>query len=192
MTDRTESPVESPMESLALMGLRGSGKSTLGRLVAGRLGWAFVDLDDVTVELLGGGTVPELWSELGEAAFRAAETRGVRERVVAGGLGRRVAALGGGTPTAPGAAELLRDAVGAGRVELVYLRADPETLRARLEGGGTDNRPSLTGRGTLAEIESVFAARDGLYRGLASRVIQIDGMQIDPLVSQLVSIAGGA
>ncbi|MCC7389967.1 MAG: AAA family ATPase [Phycisphaerales bacterium] len=174
---------------LVLMGLRGSGKSTLGRLVAGRLGWPFVDLDDVTVGLLGGPGVPEVWSRVGEAGFREAEALGLAERVL--GAGRQVVALGGGTPTAPGAAEMLRAAVGDGRIELVYLRGTPATLRERLEAQGAGDRPSLTGRGTLAEIESVFAARDELYRGLASRVVEIGGESVESLTALLVSVAGG-
>ncbi len=175
---------------LVLMGLRGSGKSTLGRLVAGRLGWPFVDLDDVTVELLGGSGVPEVWSRIGEAGFREAEARGLSGRGAAPGLPRRVEALGGGTPTAPGAAELLRGAVGDGRIVLVYLRGTPATLRARLKDGGAADRPSLTGKGTLAEIESVFTARDGLYRGLATTVLEIEGESVESLTARLVALAG--
>lgn len=177
--------------SLVLMGLRGSGKSTLGRGVAARLGRPFVDLDDVTVALLGGQSVPEVWGRVGEGGFREAEARGLRERVVAPGAGRQVVALGGGTPTAPGAAELLRGAVRDGRIVLVYLRGQPETLRRRLDGGGADDRPSLTGKGTLAEIESVFAARDGLYRGLASVVTEVEEESVDSLTARLVALAGG-
>lgn len=177
--------------SLVLMGLRGSGKSTLGRLVAARLGLGFIDLDDVTVELLGGKSVPEVWSSVGEAGFREAEARGLAERVLAPGSARRVVALGGGTPTAPGAAELLRGAAGDGRIVLVYLRGRPETLRARLEDGGADDRPSLTGKGTLAEIEGVFAARDELYRGLATAVVEIDGESVESLTARLTGLAAG-
>ncbi|QKK09396.1 MAG: hypothetical protein HND58_15340 [Planctomycetota bacterium] len=62
---------------------------------------------------------------------------------------------------------------------IVYLRAQPETLRARL-GAADANRPSLTGAGTLGEIDAVFAARDGLYRELATEIIEIDrGTTID-------------
>lgn len=176
--------------SLVLMGLRGSGKSTLGRLVAERLGVGFIDLDDVTVGLLGGGSVAEVWARHGEPGFRAAEARALRERVLGEGGACRVVALGGGTPTAPGAAGLLREAVGDGRIVLAYLRGRPATLRARLEAGGEVDRPSLTGKGTLAEIESVFAARDGLYRGLASAVVKIEGESVAALAGVLAGLAG--
>ena len=174
-----------PPSSLILMGLRGSGKSTLGRLVAQHAGLTFVDLDDVTTSLLGPGTLPEVWATHGEPAFREAEVRALRERVLAAGLPRQVVALGGGTPTAPGAAELLRDAAWRGAIELVYLRGSPEELRSRLAQTDTSSRPTLTGGGTLDEIGRIFAARDGGYRALASRVIEIDGRSVDELVTQL-------
>lgn len=179
---------------LLLIGLRGSGKSTLGRLVAERVGAAFSDLDDAVLARLGCATVAEVWETLGEPAFRAGETACLRERVPEAVDDRTppaVVALGGGTPTAPGAAELLGEARERGLVTIVYLRAQPETLRARL-GAADANRPSLTGAGTLGEIDAVFAARDGLYRELATEIIEIDrGTTIDALVERLVAIMRG-
>ncbi|QKK09395.1 MAG: hypothetical protein HND58_15335 [Planctomycetota bacterium] len=107
---------------LLLIGLRGSGKSTLGRLVAERLVAdglvaAFSDLDDAVLARLGHATVAEAWNTLGEPAFRTAETACLRERVPAAlddGTPQVVVALGGGTPTAPGAAELLGERGSAG------------------------------------------------------------------------------
>lgn len=184
---------------LLLIGLRGSGKSTLGRLVAERLVAdglvaAFSDLDDAVLARLGHATVAEAWKTLGEPAFRAAETACLRERLPESLDDRTpptVVALGGGTPTAPGAAELLGEARERGLVTIVYLRAQPETLRARL-GAADANRPSLTGAGTLDEIDAVFAARDGLYQELATEIIEIDrGTTIDALVERLVAIMRG-
>ncbi|MDQ7013836.1 MAG: shikimate kinase [Planctomycetota bacterium] len=136
--DHPHEPHHSSPPLLLLMGLRGSGKSTLGRQLAARLGVRFVDLDDAVLERLGCGSVAQAWAKLGEPAFRRAETECLGEWV---GESRapecpapaRVVALGGGTPTAPGAAELLRRASKAGAVKLVYLRATPVTLRSRLE-----------------------------------------------------------
>lgn len=175
--------------SLVLIGLRGSGKSTLGRLAAQRLGRAFIDLDDRTAARLGHASVANAWAAAGEPAFRAAEVEALPEALRTSNL---VLALGGGTPTAPGAEALLRDAQSRGEIVIVYLRCTPAELRARLlaAGGPGANRPSLTGRDPLDEIEEVYARRDGLYRGLAGRVIEgVSGE--DDGVRRVTAVIGG-
>jgi shikimate kinase len=177
--------------NVLLIGLRGAGKTTVGRLAAAKLGWKFVDLDDRTpVEVMAQATagagapaaeqpppsVAEVWQAYGEAVFRAAEVRALK-RVLEGD--QQVVALGGGTPMAPGAAELLRQAGGAGGgvVRVVYLRAQPDVLAARLAAGGeaaVAARPSLTGSGVVEEIPRVFTQRDPVYRQLAGVVIDCD------------------
>ncbi|MBK7405805.1 MAG: AAA family ATPase [Phycisphaerales bacterium] len=160
------------LPNLILMGLRGSGKSTIARVLSERLGIPSVDLDARVLESFGGGSVSDVWRSRGERAFRAAEAECLREALRA--PRPKILALGGGAPTAPGAADLLRRAVAQDGDVLVYLRAQPETLRRRLEAVAGDDRPSLTGLGTLTEIESVFAARDAQYVALASMVVQVD------------------
>lgn len=167
---------------ILLMGLRASGKSTLGQALAARLGLLFVDLDEVTAAMLGCVDVPEVWAMHGPAAFRSAEVGALRQLLAGAGPGGtlagvpRVIALGGGTPTAPGAAELLREEARAGRIALVYLRASPETLRARLTDTDLDERPSLTGQGVLDEVDEIFRQRDPLYSELATARLETDGM----------------
>ena len=151
---------------LILMGLRGAGKSTLGRLVSDRTGSLFVDLDDRTARHLGAGSVAEAWHAHGEAAFRRAEVECLRramEEEVA------ILALGGGTPTAPGAEALLL-ARGPG-CKIVYLRAAAEVLSARIRGG--KGRPSLTGGDPAEEVGEVLERRDPLYLAMADEVIDI-------------------
>ena len=160
-----------PPPIAALLGLRASGKTTLGRALAERLGRRFVDLDDRTLGLLGDDTIAEAFRRAGEPAFRAAEVDALSRALDEDGV---VLALGGGTPTAPGAEAMLRDAQARGRAALVYLRCDPDVLRSRLRaaGGAGVNRPSLTGGDPLDEIERVHAARDPLYRALADVVLE--------------------
>ena len=150
------------------MGLRGSGKSTLARAIGEHAGVASSDLDPMVLDRLGVSTVHEAWEGAGEPAFREAETSVLRD--VLDGDQRCVLALGGGTPTAPGAADLLRDAMDRGLCTLVYLRLLPEQLRERLSAHDPD-WPSLTGAASgddpLDEIREVFAARDPPYRSLA-------------------------
>ncbi len=86
------------------MGLRASGKTTLGQMLATRLGRSFVDLDDVTAARLGCVDVPEAWSRHGPEAFRHAEADALKDVLahapshLSSSMGQ-IIALGGGTPT---------------------------------------------------------------------------------------------
>lgn len=161
---------------ILLIGLRGSGKSTIGRRLSEMTGRAFVDLDDLALARSGWSSIAEIWRREGERAFRALEVAALRETLARGD--GAVVALGGGTPTAVGAEGLLRDARERGAAVIVYLRAAPSTLRARLarEGGADERRPSLTGGDPLEEIERVHGERDGLYRSLADHVLEVGAM----------------
>lgn len=173
-------------KNIVLMGLRGSGKSTLGRLLAARTGRTFVDLDDITPRLLGEKTVRDAWETYEEYDFREAETEALLESLQHPG---QVIALGGGTPTAPGADKVLKDFQERDEVTLVYLRADAPTLRRRLSQMDNSDRPSLTGDDPLEEIEHVMNARDGLYRELADGLIQTDELTEDEVIDLLSELA---
>lgn len=168
---------------IVLMGLRGSGKSTLGRLLGEELGREFVDLDERTPRVLGHESLREAWDQRGEEAFREAEVEALRD-VLSQGV---VLALGGGTPTAPGAPAMLREARARGAI-LVYLRGSPEALGARLLREENRDRPSLTGAGVVEEIAVVFAARDPLYRELATIAVDTDGRSIGELLELLLGV----
>lgn len=169
--------------NLVLIGLRGSGKTTIGRMVAERLRRPFIDLDDETARVLSAPTVGEAFSKHGEPAFRKAEAGALVRILKTDG---QVIALGGGTPTAPGAADLLRRERDTGRVFIAYLAADAQTLRRRLAGTDISSRPSLTGADPLAEIEAVLAKRDGLFRGLADEVVDTDSVSVEEIARRLV------
>jgi len=155
------------MRAVALLGLRGSGKSTVGARLAEALGRPFVELDRRALASLGASTVTEAWARHGEPAFRAAELSEL-ERVLAGEP-EAVVALGGGT----GMIEGFERVVG-GRARVVYLRAAPEVLAGRISDGDA-NRPALTGSGggatATGEMPAVHAARDPRYVELASVVV---------------------
>ncbi|MFM9996177.1 MAG: shikimate kinase [Phycisphaerales bacterium] len=172
--------------NIVLIGLRGSGKTTVGRLVAERLARPFVDLDDATALSLGAARVAEAWTKHGEKAFRRAEAAALAAAMAGDG---RVIALGGGTPTAPGAADLLRREREAGRSRVVYLEADAPTLRARLAASDLSTRPSLTGADPLAEIDAVLAQRDPLFREIADDVIETGAMTIEVAADEVVRAA---
>ena len=153
-----------PTTHLVLMGLRACGKSTLARTIGDRLNVPAHDLDPMVLARMRAQTVREAWERDGEPAFRAAETETLREAIEQDAP--TVLALGGGTPTAPGAADVLRDAVRDGSIALVYLRLLPEALRERMHADDPD-RPALTEGDALHEIAQIFAARDPLYREIA-------------------------
>jgi shikimate kinase len=131
---------------LCLAGFMGSGKTTVGALLARQLAWRFVDLDD-RIEESAGLRIPEIFERLGEPAFRQIEADQLRAA-----LGRVsewkesiVLALGGGTYAQPGAPEFLR----AANVSVIWLDSSVEVLLARCVG--------MTGR-PLFRDESSFRA----------------------------------
>jgi shikimate kinase len=175
-----------------LMGLRCSGKTTLAPLVATRFACGWSDLDALVATKLGCAGVREAWERHGVSAFRDAETRCLADVLHAANTdGKHVLALGGGTPTAPGAAALMQDARTNHRAVTVYLRARPETLQARLRSGiGGDalvDRPTLTGEDPVAEVPHVFMQRDPLYMTLADVVVQVDELPIEETMLEIQS-----
>ena len=157
--------------NILLIGLRCSGKSTIGALLAQRLGLEFVDLDNVTPMVLGAATVRDAWDRFGQDAFRNAETVALSKVLVKDGC---VVALGGGTPTAPMAADLIRDERRQNRARVIYLAATPATLRDRLSRAENVHRPSITGTDPISEVEVVLEKRDPIFRSLADRVVDVD------------------
>jgi len=168
------------------MGLRCSGKSTVGALLAGELALRLVDLDDAVAASSGAATAGWAWRTLGERRFRAAEVRELGEALEGPPA---VIALGGGTPAIARASEMLRRAQEGGRAVVVYLRASPITLRRRLEalGDGAD-RPSLTGADPAEEMEAVFRARDALYRTMTDHIAVADSLTPQQLSALIVGL----
>ncbi len=171
--------------NVLLIGLRGSGKTTLGRLLAEKLHRPFVDMDDRTAALLGADSVAEAWAKHHESGFRQAETRALKKILV--NLGQ-VVALGGGTPTAPGARNILLESQADGKSRIIYLRAGAHTLRERLKSADLTDRPSLTGTDTITEIDLVLAQRDGPYRTLADEVVKVDGLSESTVLRELTTL----
>lgn len=169
--------------ALVLIGLRVSGKTTLGQRVARDLGRPFVDLDDRVAVYFDVGHAGEALKTHGEPRFRAAEAACLKTALAEDGI---VLSLGGGTPTAPGAAELLRDT--AARV--IYLHARPETLADRLRAIGSATRPSLTGVDPADEIAAIYARRHPLYESIADVVIDADYWDEDALAAEVIAAMG--
>lgn len=174
------------------MGLRASGKSTVGALLAERLGRPFIDLDDETMKYLGPGTIAELFERVGEARFRAAEYRALVNQAFPRTKPGPIVALGGGTPAAPGAADFIREATSRGECLVVYLRTRPTVLEARLREADNRHRPALVGDDAASEVQQVFDTRDPLYRELATIEIDASGAALavsDDVVRALGSVS---
>jgi|GEM_PF-363795 len=166
-----------PHAHALLMGLRCSGKSTVGPLLAAELGRDFVDLDTLTTTELGTASTGDALRTLGEPAFRAGELHAL-VKLIATARRPLVLALGGGTPTYADSRDVLINLRSAGTAALIYLRAKPTTLAQRMAATDVALRPALLdapgGGDALAEIDELFTQRDPLYRAMAHRTIEID------------------
>jgi shikimate kinase len=173
-----------------LIGLRASGKTTLGRSLASLVQHPFLDLDDITAVLMNVPNAARAISQQGLSAFRLAETQALRQALAT--PQPSIIALGGGTPTAPGAADLIRSASAAGTAIVIYIRAQPHTLQTRLQHTDTTTRPSLTGVSVIDEVPTLFHQRDDLYRSLATHTLDIDTMDEPQTLASLALLASRA
>ncbi|MEE9601767.1 MAG: shikimate kinase [Thermoguttaceae bacterium] len=165
--------------NLILIGYRGTGKTTLARLLAQRLDWQWVDAD-VQIEKIAGKSITKIFAEDGEPAFRDVEARVIAEQCAGDNL---LLATGGGAPMR----EESRRAMRRGGT-VVWLTARPETILARMSGDATtaERRPSLTDRGPLREIIQMLDRRDSTYRQTAHLEIDTEGKTPQELADEII------
>jgi shikimate kinase len=167
------------MRRVLLVGPRGSGKTSVGRALAGQLGWRFVDADE-ELQRRAGRTIREIIEAEREAGFRE------REAAVLADLCAQddaVIATGGGAVLRADNRERLRS---AGRV--VLLMADVDTLHRRISAdpASAATRPNLAGGGR-AELEGQLAARLGHYREVAHLTLDTAGRSPEELAGLIVA-----
>lgn len=167
------------MGHIVLVGLMGSGKTTIGRRLARRLGRPFLDTDDM-VEAETGRTVRDIFENDGEPTFRDLESRALAEAL--NRVEPSVIAGAGGVVLAAVNRELLR-----GGHRVVWLRPAIETLAGRVER--RDRAPSghrplldLDPVGTLSDMERV---RSPLYAEVATEIVDVESQSVDDLVEAL-------
>ncbi|MGE0552578.1 MAG: shikimate kinase [Gemmatimonadales bacterium] len=159
---------------LVLVGLPGSGKSTVGPLVAAQLDTHFTDLDPVIVRATG-LTVADLFETEGEAAFRTLERQALLDALL---LPPHVVAPGGGWAAEPGNLDEVRE-----RITAIYLRVLPAVAAGRLDGAL--DRPLLAGGDVEGRLRVLLAAREGCYRSAGQVVDANDepGLVTDRVVA---------
>ncbi|MDF2464528.1 MAG: shikimate kinase [Ramlibacter sp.] len=160
---------------LSLVGLPGSGKSTVGRQLARRLGLPFTDTDHAIEQRIG-CSIREFFDREGEAAFRDIE-EAVIDELASSDAG--VIATGGGAVLRPANRERLR---AGGHV--IYLRSTPEELFRRLRHD--TNRPLLQVADPLARLRALYDERDPLYRETAHFVIETGRPSVPTLVNMIL------
>jgi len=167
--------------NLFLVGLPGAGKSTLGRMLARRLGLVFVDAD-AELEARLGVTIPTIFEIEGEVAFRDREEATLEDLVLRTGI---VLATGGGVVIRASNRTRLR-----ANGTVLYLHAEPSTLRERTRK--SRHRPLLNAADPLARLVELYTQRDPLYREVAHNVIDSDRERVIRFALELETERGEA
>ena len=166
--------------NIVLIGYRGSGKSRVGRRLASRMGSKFIDTDDLIESKEG--KISDMVKSRGWDYFRAIEKRMIEEISREDNL---VIALGGGAVLdADNVVNLERN----GRI--VWLRADPKVLRKRMKEDHRTpaSRPTLTGKGTIEELEEVMAYRDPFYEKAAKIQLDTSSLDVKAVVEKIMAV----
>jgi shikimate kinase len=160
-----------------LIGYRGTGKTTVARVLAQQLGWKWLDADS-ELEAKEGRRISDIFAQGGEAVFRDMEARVLAELCE---LSRHVVATGGGVVLRETNRERMRQ---AGYV--VWLRADLETIWARLQAdeAAGQERPALT-IGGRAEVEQLLRIREPLYRACANLIVDTGGQTPEEVAEEI-------
>jgi shikimate kinase len=167
------------VRTIVLLGLRGAGKSTVARELARRTGAEVVDLDREVVARAG-KPIPRIFADEGEEKFRALETEALKS------------VLGKECVLAPGGGCVLRaenrDSIRRSGALVVYLKAKPETLAARVAGDEENERPPLVPGGPLAEAKALLVAREPFYLELARVTVETDELTAAQVSERIVAL----
>jgi shikimate kinase len=162
-------------DNICLIGLMGSGKSTIGPLLEDRLKYSFIDLDkEISISM--NRSIRDIFEELGEEKFREEEQKQLRRFCQ---LEQQVIACGGGIVVTPANLECLR------RQITIYLQASPEILASRI--GEDRDRPLLKGAISISQrLSTILKEREPLYKECAQITIVTEGKDPDALVKDIL------
>jgi shikimate kinase len=170
--------------SIVLIGYRGSGKTTIGKLLARRLGQNFLDTDELIVKRAG-KTIKQIFEDEGEARFRDIEADVVKQVLL---LDEHVLSMGGGVVVRPENRAALK-AHAPNRV--FYLRCDPTMLYHRImaDPKTAETRPALTKlSGSPEEIAQLLEVRQPLYREVMTAEIDVTRVTPEEVVAEIVAM----
>ena len=153
----------------------GAGKSTVGKLLAKKLGRRFLDADHIIEERCG-VKIPVIFEMEGEDGFRKREAQAIKEASSENDL---VLATGGGAVLLPENRQALSE-----RGIVIYLHANPMELFHRTRGG--EGRPLLKNGDAKKILENLYSIRDPLYREIADHVIETGKPSVNQLVNTLI------
>ena len=165
----------SSFAGIALIGLRGAGKSTLGKMLAKRIGWKFVELNK-EIEAQNGLSVAEIIALYGQEGFRRMEQAALTQLLARKEL--MVLATGGGIVSEPLTFDLILSSF-----YTIWLKAEPEEHMARVRRQG-DLRPMADDRSAMAELRNILLSREPLY-ARASAVVDTAGLSVDAAAARL-------
>jgi shikimate kinase len=179
-TSQTVSALDPSKPHLVLVGLPGAGKSTVGALLAQKLGRTFLDFD-LEIERREGMPISQIFGERGEAGFRQLERKLTEELK---DFGNMVVSPGGGWIADPTVVAIIRPPA-----KLIYLRVRPDTALQRL-GGVAGGRPLLNKPNPLGELNKLFEARRATYQA-ADYEIGTELQTPQQVTDQIVAKLGG-
>ncbi len=172
----TSVPRPMSFAGIALIGLRGAGKSTLGKMLAKNIGWSFVELNK-EIEAQNGLSVAEIIALYGQEGFRRMEQTALGQLLARKEL--MVLATGGGIVSEPLTFDLILSSF-----YTIWLKAEPEEHMARVRGQG-DLRPMADDRSAMAELRTILLSREPLY-ARASAVVDTAGLSVDTAATRLI------
>jgi XRE family aerobic/anaerobic benzoate catabolism transcriptional regulator len=161
---------------IALIGLRGAGKSTLGKILAKKIGWNFVELNK-EIEAQNGLSVAEIIALYGQEGFRRMEQNALNQLLARKEL--MVLATGGGIVSEPLTFDLILSSF-----YTIWLKAEPEEHMGRVRKQG-DLRPMADDRSAMAELRNILVSREPLY-ARASATVDTAGLSVDAAAARLI------